>query len=348
MKQLYNVSASPHVRSGVTTRSIMRDVAIALIPASAMGVFQFGFRAFLVLLTSVVSAMLSEYLWKKFVKKEKNVFTECSALVTGLLLGMNLPASIPLWMPVVGSAFAIIVVKEFYGGLGQNFMNPALGARCFLLICFAGRMTDFAVDRSKNIFVNGAGAVDGISSATPLAVIKNLDAAQSVSNGINAAGFSLSDMFFGFTGGVIGETSTAAILIGAAYLLVRKVINLRIPVAYIATFAIFVLLFGGRGFDMTYLACELCGGGLMLGAWFMATDYVTSPITKLGQVVFGILLGLITGIIRVCGNSAEGVSYAIIFCNLLVPLIERVTMPRAFGVVRVRKSGKKQEGGASK
>ena len=347
MKQLYNVSASPHVRSGVTTRSIMRDVAIALIPASAMGVLWFGFRAFLVLLTSVVSAVLSEYLWKKFVKKEKVVFTECSALVTGLLLGMNLPASIPMWMPVVGAAFAIIVVKEFYGGLGQNFMNPALGARCFLLICFAGRMTDFAVEKGSGIFYNGYGAVDGISSATPLAVIKNLDAAQSVSEGIGAAGVGLSDMFFGFTGGVIGETSTLAILIGAAYLLVRKVINLRIPATYIATFAVFVMLFGGHGFDMTYLACELCGGGLMLGAWFMATDYVTSPITKLGQVVFGILLGILTGIIRVCGNSAEGVSYAIIFCNLLVPLIERFTMPRAFGTVRKRAAHAK-EGGAVK
>ena len=350
MKQLYNVSASPHVRSGVTTRSIMRDVAIALIPASAVGVYQFGARAFLVLLTAVVSAMLSEYLWKRFVKKDKVVFTECSALVTGLLLGMNLPASVPLWIPVVGSAFAIIVVKEFYGGLGQNFMNPALAARCFLLICFAGRMTDFAVAKSSAVFYNGAGAVDGVSSATPLAVIKNLDAAQSVASGMSAAGFDLSDMFFGFTGGVIGETSTLAILIGAAYLLVRRVINLRIPVAYIGTFAAFILLFGGRGTDMTYLAAELCGGGLMLGAWFMATDYVTSPITKLGQIVYGILLGLLTGIIRICGNSAEGVSYAIIFCNLLVPLIERVTMPHAFGVVRAKKPKKADsaKGGAAK
>lgn len=338
MKQLYNVSASPHVRSGVTTRSIMRDVAIALAPASAMGVFMFGFRAFLVLLTSVVAAMVSEYLWKRLVKKDKSGFTECSALVTGLLLGMNLPSTVPMWMPVVGSAFAIIVVKEMYGGLGQNFMNPALAGRCFLLICFAGRMTDFAVEQSRAMFYNGAATVDGLSSATPLAVIKNLGEAD-VAAGIESAGFSLSDMFFGFTGGVIGETSTLAILIGAAYLLVRKVINLRIPVAYLATFSVFMLLFGGHGFDMTFLACELCGGGLMLGAWFMATDYVTSPITKLGQVVFGILLGLLTGIIRVCGNSAEGVSYAIIFCNLLVPLVERLTMPRAFGVVKAKKGG---------
>lgn len=348
MRELYNVSASPHVRSLVTTETIMRDVAFALIPASLMGIYEFGMKAFLVLLTSVVSAVLSEYLWKKFVKKNWKGFGECSALVTGLLLGMNLPASVPLWMPVVGSAFAIIVVKEFYGGLGANFMNPALGARCFLMICFAGRMTDFAVKKSSAIFYNGAAAVDGISSATPLAVIKNLEPAVSVADSAAEAGFSLSDMFFGFTGGVIGETSTAAILIGAAYLLVRKVINLRIPGAYIASFAAFILLFGGRGFDMTYLACELCGGGLMLGAWFMATDYVTSPITKLGQIVFGILLGILTGIIRICGNSAEGVSYAIIFCNLLVPLIERFTMPRAFGITKPRKAGNKAKGGAGK
>ena len=336
MRELYNVSASPHVRSGVTTRSIMRDVAIALIPASAFGVYQFGFKAFLVLLTSIASACLCEFLWKKFVVKKSTPY-ECSALVTGLLLGMNLPASVPLWIPVVGSAFAILVVKEMFGGLGQNFMNPALGARCFLLICFAGRMTAFGVDKASSHFMNGAASIDGLSSATPLAVIKNLEAGQSISSNV-----SLSDMFFGFTGGVIGETSTLAILIGAAYLLVKKIISLRIPVAYIATFAVFVYIFGGHAFEsdgFCYLACELCGGGLMLGAWFMATDYVTSPITKGGQIVFGILLGLLTGIIRVCGNSAEGVSYAIIFCNLLVPFIEKVTMPRAFGIVKKKKGG---------
>ena len=318
MKDLYNVSASPHVRSGVTTRSIMRDVAIALIPASAFGVYQFGFKAFLVLLTSVASACICEFLWKRFVVKKSTPY-ECSALVTGLLLGMNLPASVPLWIPVVGSAFAILVVKEMFGGLGQNFMNPALGARCFLLICFAGRMTAFVVEKASSHFMNGAAAVDGISSATPLAVIKNLEAGQSITGSV-----SLFDMFFGFTGGVIGETSTIAILIGAAYLLAKKIISLRIPVAYIATFSVFVVIFGGYGLSCDgfyYLACELCGGGLMLGAWFMATDYVTSPITKGGQIVFGIVLGLLTGIIRICGNSAEGVSYAIIFSNLLVPFI---------------------------
>lgn len=325
------------MRSGATTRSIMRDVAIALVPACAMGIYRFGFRAFLVLLTSIVSAMLSEFLWKKFMKKPMAPY-ECSAIVTGMLLGMNMPASVPLWIPAVGSAFAIIVVKEMFGGLGQNFMNPALGARCFLLICFAGRMTDFAVEKGSSLFYNGHAALDGVSSATPLAVIKEMDAAAAISSKV-----SISDMFFGFTGGVIGETSAAAILLGAIYLLARKVINLRIPVTYLAVFSAFILLFGGRGLDPEYLLAELLGGGLMLGAWFMATDYVTSPITKRGQYVFGVLLGLLTGIIRVCGNSAEGVSYAIIFCNLLVPLIERLTMPRAFGTVKAKKSKAKKE-----
>ena len=334
MKEMYNVSASPHVRSGVTTAGIMRDVAIALAPACLFGLYWFGVSAALVLFASVAAAVVSEYLWNLLMKKPKRPY-ECSALVTGLLIGMNMPAGIPLWIPVVASAFGIIVVKEMFGGLGQNFMNPALGARCFVMLCFTGRMTSFAVEKAGDVHLwGGAASIDGISSATPLAVIKNLEAGADVLNSV-----SLKDMFFGFTGGVIGETSTFAILIGAAYLLCRKVINFRIPCAYIATFAIFVLLFGGRGFDPAYLACELCGGGLMLGAWFMATDYVTSPITKLGQIIFGILLGIMTGIIRVFSNSAEGVSYAIIFCNLLVPVIERYTMPRAFGTLKVKKGG---------
>lgn len=327
MKEMYNVSTSPHVRSGVTTAQIMRDVAIALMPASVFGVYQFGFSAFLVLLVSITTCVLSEYFYQKLMKKPYHPY-ECSALVTGLLLGMNLPSTVPLWIPVIGGVFAIIIVKELYGGLGQNFMNPALAARCFLLICFAGRMTTYTLDSASIAgvakeglyhFNYGAASIDGITGATPLAAMK---AGESVN---------LFEMLFGFTGGVIGETSAIMILIGAIYLLYRRVISLRIPLTYIGTLAVFVLIFGGHGFDLSYVAAQVLGGGLLLGAFFMATDYSTSPITKMGQIVFGVCLGLLTGIFRIFGSSAEGVSYAIIFCNLLVPLIEKVTMPRAFG-----------------
>lgn len=335
LKQLFHVSASPHIRSGASTKSIMRDVAIALLPASLFSIYWFGLSSLLIQLVCVTTCVLSEYLWKKCMKKT-DVPYECSAIVTGLLLAMNLPVDVPLWIPIAGSVFAIIVVKELYGGLGQNFMNPALAARCFLLICFAGRMTSFTVtsfaasgtSASKGLYtaLNGAASVDGISGATPLAFIKTMETATPVTDGV-----SLFDMFFGFTGGVLGETSVLMILLGAAYMVIRKVISLRIPLTYLVSFAVFMLIFGGRGFDLTYLAAQLCGGGLMLGAFFMATDYVTSPITKTGQLLFGILLGVLTGIFRLFGNNAEGVSYAIIFCNLLVPLIEKFTMPTAFG-----------------
>lgn len=321
---MYNVSASPHIRSGVTTAGIMRDVALALIPASAFGVYQFGLNAFLVLLVAVVFAMLSEMAWFKLMKKNQPY--ECSALVTGLLLGMNMPSTMPLWMVALGSIFAIIVVKELYGGLGQNFMNPALAGRCFLLISFAGRMTNFAIEKGSAALWNGAAAVDGLSGATPLAVMKGLDVTEKISDHL-----SISDLFIGFTGGVIGETSAMLIILGGLYLVIRKVISIRIPLIYIATFAVFILIFGGRGFDVEFLAAHLFGGGLMLGAFFMATDYVTSPITKSGQVIFAVILGLLTGIFRIFGASAEGVSYAIIFSNLLVPLIEKFTLPKAFG-----------------
>ena len=329
LKDMYNVSASPHVRSGVTTAQIMRDVAIALMPACLFGIYQFGFSAFLVLLVSVTSCVVSEFLYERLMKQPYRPY-ECSAVVTGLLIGMNMPATIPVWIPMVGGVFAIIVVKQLYGGLGQNFMNPALAARCFLSICFTTRMTTFAVDSFANsgasskglyLFNYGFAGLDGISGATPLAAMKASQAAPS-----------LLDMFFGYHGGVIGETSAMMLLIGACYLLYRRIISLRIPMTYIATFAVFMILFGGKGFDVEYVLAQILGGGLILGAFFMATDYVTCPITKFGQIIFGVCLGALTGLFRVFGGSAEGVSYAIIFCNLLVPLIEKITMPRGFGV----------------
>ena len=308
---MLNVSSSPHVRDNSSTRRIMLDVCIALLPACIFGIVNFGMRALAVLVVSVITCVVSEYLFEHFMHRPITV-GDLSAVVTGLLLGMNMPHTIPLWIVMLGSVFAIIVVKQLFGGLGQNFMNPALAARCFLLISFAGRMTSFTYD--------------GVTGATPLALLKRGESVNVLS------------MFLGTTAGVIGETSTVAILVGALYLIIRKVITSLIPMVYLAVFSVFILLFGGHGFDMTYLAAELCGGGLMLGAFFMATDYVTSPVNTVGRIVYGIILGILTGLFRIFGNSAEGVSYAIIFSNILVPLIEKLTVPRAFGVVREKKS----------
>ena len=304
MNKLLNVSTSPHVRSSSTTSSIMCDVLIAMAPAALFGIYQFGFRAFLIIVVCVASAVLTEYIYEKAMKKPITIM-DYSAAVTGLILALNMPAYIDLWIPALGSIFAILIVKQLYGGLGQNFMNPALAGRCFLLISFAGKMTQFFPD--------------GVTGATPLAALK---AGESVN---------LLNMFIGTIPGTIGETSVIALLIGAAYMLAKKVINWKIPFTYIATVAVFALIFGGHGFDLTYVAAQICGGGLIFGAFFMATDYVTSPITPNGQIIYGVCLGLLTGIFRIFGPSAEGVSYAIIFCNLLVPLIEKVTMPTPFG-----------------
>lgn len=303
-EKLLNVSSSPHVRDNSSTKSIMRDVVIALIPATLVGIYNFRISALLVILTTCVTCVLSEYIWQKCMKQPITT-NDFSALLTGLLLALNLPATIPLWMCVIGGVFAIIVAKQMFGGLGQNFMNPALAARCFLLISFTGKMTTFTLD--------------GVSGATPLAVLKN------------GGSVDVAAMFLGRIPGTIGEVSVVALLIGAVYMLVKKVITIRIPAAYILTFSVFVLLFGGHGFDLNYLAAHLCGGGLIFGAFFMATDYVTSPLTPNGQIVFGVLLGCLTGLFRLFGGSAEGVSYAIILSNIVVPLIEKVTLPTAFG-----------------
>ena len=322
MSNLLNISSSPHVRDKSSTRSIMWDVIFALIPTSIFGIYNFGIRAAVLIAVCIATCLLSEYIWQKCMKLPLTV-NDGSAVLTGLLLALNLTPTFPIWMAILGSIFAIIIVKQLFGGLGQNFMNPALGARCFLMVSFAGQMTSFAHDE--------------ITGATPLAIIKAGSRSDSIQkilasgDGKTQEATSLLKMFIGSTGGTIGETCAIALLIGAAYLLIRKIISWRIPVCYIAVFAIFILLFGGRGFDLTYLAAELCGGGLLLGAFFMATDYVTSPITPKGQIIFGVLLGLLTGVFRVFGASAEGVSYAIIICNLLVPLIERVTIPVPFG-----------------
>ncbi|WP_313257893.1 RnfABCDGE type electron transport complex subunit D [Lacrimispora sp.] len=303
MSKLLNVSSSPHVRDQVTTQNIMLDVAIAMIPASAYGVYQFGVKAALILLISVLSCILSEYVFETLMGKPITV-SDGSALVTGMILGLNMPPSIPLWIPFLGGVFAIIVVKQLYGGLGQNFMNPALAARCFLLISFAGKMTDFTYS-------------DAVAGPTPLAALKAGDVVD------------ITSMFIGKISGTIGEVSVIALLVGAAYLLFRKVISIRIPAVYLITFAVFVFIFGQH--DLMYVLTHLCGGGLIFGAFFMATDYVTSPITPKGQILFGVLLGVLTGLFRLFGASAEGVSYAIVISNILVPLIEKISLPVAFG-----------------
>ena len=306
----YKLSSSPHIRDKVTSSNIMLMVVIALLPASAFGVYNFGIPALIVLISTTVSAVLTEYIYEKLMHR-KITINDWSAVVTGLLLGLNMPASAPWWMGALGSVFAILVVKQLFGGLRQNFMNPALGARCFLLISFAGPMTKFVYD--------------GVSGPTPLATLKDGGSVDSMK------------MLIGTIPGTIGETSVIAIIIGAVFLIMLGIIDLRIPGIYIVSFVIFVGIFGPFTkahvgfFDPQYITAHLCGGGLMLGAWFMATDYVTSPITKKGQYVYGILLGVLTGLFRLFGGSAEGVSYAIIISNLLVPLIERVTLPKPFG-----------------
>lgn len=304
MSDMLHVSSNPHVRSKVTTSSIMLAVVIALLPAAGFGIYNFGIHALLLICVTILSCVATEFVYEKLMKKPVTV-GDFSAVVTGLLLALNLPPMAPWWIGLVGGIFAILVVKMLFGGLGQNFMNPALGARCFLLISFTSIMTNFDCD--------------AYTGATPLAQLKA---------GTTPDVFS---MVIGKTGGTIGETSMIAIVIGACLLILLGIIDLRIPGTYIASFVIFLCLFGGHGFDMAYLSAHLAGGGLMLGAFFMATDYVTRPITKKGQYLYGIFLGVLTGIFRVFGASSEGVSYAIIIGNLLVPLFEKITLPKAFG-----------------
>ncbi len=304
MSELMKVSSNPHIRDKMSTDKIMLAVIVALMPTTIFGIWNFGIRAALIIAVTIASTVLTELIYEKLMKKEVTIW-DFSAVVTGLLLALNLPVSVPWWIGVIGGVFAILVVKMLFGGLGQNFMNPALGARCFLLISFASIMTNFDCD--------------AYTGATPLA---SLRAGESVN---------VFNMVVGTEAGTIGETSMLCIVLGACLLIWLEIIDLRIPGTYIISFLIFMALFGGHGLDRYYLSAQLAGGGLMLGAFFMATDYVTRPVTKKGQYIYGIFLGVMTGIFRVFGASAEGVSYAIILGNILVPLIERVTLPKAFG-----------------
>jgi len=326
VSELFHVSSAPHVRAKMSTSKVMLCVIIALLPTTIFGIYNFKFRALLLIVATVLSCVLSETVFNLIVKK-KNTISDLSAVVTGMILALNFPVTLPIWEAVLGGVIAIVVIKMLFGGLGQNFMNPALGARCFLLIAFTTDMSNFVTDT--------------YSGATPLAMIRAQGGTVAIlkENMTDVLdNFDIANMFFGFTGGTIGETSALCLLIGAAILVATRVINLRIPVAYIVTFAVFMFFFGEAQFSPLYVLAQVLGGGLIFGAFFMATDYVTSPITPMGQILFGICCGILTGVFRTIGGSPEGVSYAIILSNLLVPLIEKITVPRAFGLPK--KEGK--------
>lgn len=314
---LLHVSESPHVRSKNTTQRIMLDVFIALIPASAFGVYNFGVPALIRLLVGIFACVAFEAIYQKAMKK-KVMVGDMSAAVTGLLLAMNIPSTLPIWMEVVGCAFAIIIVKQLFGGLGQNFMNPALAARCFLLLAYTRPMTDFVID--------------GVSAATPLQMLKPGGEAVGVTD--------LLSMFIGTNNGVIGETSAMLLLAGGIYLLIRKVIKIHIPLAYIGMFAAMTFFLApGHQFDIIYTLMEVCGGGILLGAFFMATDYVTSPVTNKGKIYFGLILGVLTFLFRMFGPNAEGVAYSIIIANLLTPFLDMASVPKPFGWNKTEKGG---------
>lgn len=310
MKELLTVASSPHIKRPDTTRGIMSDVVIALAPAATYGCILFGLRALAVLITSVSVAVLCEFLWNKALKKP-NTIKDVSAVVTGLLLGMNLPPTLPLWQAAIGSAAAIIVVKQMFGGLGHNFANPAIAARIILLVSFPASMTRFTEPVS-----------DAVTSATPLAG--------------TAGTLSFKTLFFGMHAGSIGETSAFLLIVGGLYLVIRRVITPIIPVCFIGTVALLSLISGES------VMLSVFGGGLILGAVFMATDYTTSPTTPLGKAVFAVGCGIITFVIRKFGSLPEGVSYSILLMNILVPHINRFTLSKPFGFEKVKEAAKSE------
>lgn len=312
MENCLVAGSSPHLRSSESTSDIMRDVIIALLPAAAASVYFFGYRAALAILVTVLSSVGAEYASNRIMKKEVTV-GDYSAAVTGLLLAFNLPPSIPLWIAAIGGAFAIVAVKSIFGGLGHNFVNPALAARAFLMASWPVAMTDWTTP-----------GVDGVSAATPLALIKK---------GTESVGQvpSLFDLFVGNVGGCIGETSALALLIGAAYLLFKKVITLEIPASFIAATGIMTWMLGGERIFSGDFVYHILAGGLILGAFFMATDYTTSPVTFKGRIIMGVGCGILTSVIRLYGGYPEGVSYSILLMNLAVPIIDKLTIPVSFG-----------------
>jgi len=315
---MLKVSSSPHVKSPVSTTHLMLDVIIALMPALIWSVFNFGLRALNITVISVLFCVLFEYVTEKILHRKVTVI-DLSAVVTGIILAMNLPVSVPLWMPVVGAFFAIVVVKQLFGGIGKNVVNPALAARVFLFTCWSGRMTAFTAAGDKLPAFDIA--VDAVASATPLAALKN----------DTLPAESISDLLFGNIGGSMGEVSALLIAVGGLYLIVRKAITWHIPVAYIGTVAVITYLFSGTLPQTEFMLAHLLSGGLIFGAVFMATDYVTCPMTNSGRLIYGVGCGLITVFIRYFGGYPEGTSFAILIMNLLVWYIDRLTKPRRFG-----------------
>ena len=327
MAKRLTVSASPHARSKETTTGIMLDVIIALIPAFIMSVVYFGLRALVLTATCVVSCVAFEFIARKVMKRNSTI-GDLSAVVTGIILAFNLPATLPLWMAVIGSLIAIVVVKQMFGGIGQNFVNPAMTARIILMTSFPTAMAKWVVPFTDTF------SADAVTSATPMATLASVKGGDI--SAVAEALPSLTDMLIGKHGGSMGEACSIALIIGGLYLIARKVISPIIPFTFIGTVAVF-MLFAGNG-HIDFVAYELLGGGLMLGAFFMATDYSTSPINKKGKIIFGIGCGLITSLIRIFGSLPEGVSFSIILMNILVPHIENMTTPKPFGAVKEKKA----------
>ncbi len=333
IQKMLTVSASPHKRTGDTTRGIMLDVIIAMVPALVLSVVLFGPRTLVVTAVSTVFCVLFEYLARKAMKRP-NTIGDLSAVVTGMLLAFNLPSTMPLWMVIIGDAVAIIVVKQFFGGIGQNFVNPALVGRIVLMASFPVAISDYPAP-----FAWRMEAVDAVTTATPLAQFSGIYGAENIKTAINATDLpTLANMFFGVRGGCLGETCAAALLLGFLYLLIRRVISPTIPLVYVGTVAVIMLL-AGKG-NLMFVGYQLLAGGLLLGAIFMATDYTTSPVSFKGKIIYAIGCGVITSLIRIFGSLPEGVSFSIILMNILVPHIEHLTTPKPFGTVKAKKEKK--------
>lgn len=332
MAKKLTVSASPHVRSNETTTGIMLDVIISLMPALVMSIVYFGLRALALTAVCVCSCVLFEALARKIMKRP-NTIGDLSAVVTGIILAFNLPATMPFWMAVIGSLIAIVVVKQMFGGIGQNFVNPAMTARIILMTSFPTAMANWVVPFSNTW------SADAVTAATPMATLANVQGGDvSV---LSDSLPSLLQMLLGNHGGSMGEVCSLALICGGLYLILRKVISPIIPLCFIGTVAV-CMLFAGS-FNLEFVAYELLGGGLMLGAFFMATDYSTSPINKKGKIIFGIGCGLITSVIRIFGSLPEGVSFSIILMNILVPHIENLTTPKPFGSTKEKKEKEAQK-----